>query len=212
MSHLSRLLPLAALTTVTLLGMTASVKAAPITFLFTGIGTGTLGDTPFTNAAFTITALADTLNIEFATFGATTPAVLSSSTTISITGLSTATFTTPQRIFNNQPLAIVGVNKPSPPSSDRYDIFNATLGTYTLATAFGPVSGSVVAIGLTGVPTNLGTLDLTPDSLNGTFQAISGDVAAVAPEPGSIALVSVGLAAMAGTIVVRRRRARQATV
>lgn len=207
----SRLLSLTALTTVTLLGMSASVKAAPITYLFTGIGSGTLGATPFTDAVFTITALADTDNIDFITFGADTPVVQSSSTTISITGLPTATFNTAKRIFNNQTANIVGVNDLA-----LNDIFNIratapALSTYTLATAFGPLTTDSSGTTLGNVGTNLGTLSLTRDNETATFQAITEAPSAAAPEPGSVALLCVGLLGMAGTLAVRRRHSKVGT-
>src|SRR5258708_5909989 len=45
---------------VALLGSLSSASASPITFIHSGIGSGTVGSTPFTDTQFTFTSTGDT--------------------------------------------------------------------------------------------------------------------------------------------------------
>src|SRR5262249_46820073 len=80
-------------------GGVGSAWARPITYTFTGTGSGSLGANSFTAAAFTITALADTSQVvvrnPFFTY------VPTSSATIDVSGIGSANFTGSTEVFVN---------------------------------------------------------------------------------------------------------------
>lgn len=80
--------------------------------------------------------------------------------------------------------------------------YGSTLGSYDLATTFGPLSGNGF-IGTTGTSTSLGTLTLNSFSGQTTFTATSGSGGGDAPEPATLALAGL---AFLGTLAGRRYR------
>ncbi len=70
-----------------------SASAGPITFLYRGTGSGTLGGIPFTSQQFTITATGDTANITSWAFASGGPQLTHESAVIDIAGFAPATFT-----------------------------------------------------------------------------------------------------------------------
>jgi hypothetical protein len=123
--------------------VTSPVIAIPITYTMTATASGTLAGAAFTNAAITITSLADTSQVFVA--GATSPnlnyEIIAANSSISIAGLSAATFT--DQTFWEDPngagdiifgdvltgKGILGFTK----------LF-VGLESYNLASSFGPVS------------------------------------------------------------------------
>ena len=179
-------------------------QAAPITYTFTGTGSGSLGSTSFTNANFVVSLVADTANIDTTTFGPSTPSVLVTSSMISITGLSPATITEQLRVFNNKSSQIAGFTATS--GFDRYDVSSSALSNYNLDTNFGPITGDLLGSDLIDLATNSGTLNLTASNPTSTFQAVTN--AAAAPEPGTLPLVGMGIVSGLGVVRgVRRRKA-----
>jgi hypothetical protein len=72
--------------------------AAPITFTFSGTGSGTVNGVPFTDADYTITLLGDTTAITNPSSGLFQ---LETIAAINIAGVGTATITDPVEIFDN---------------------------------------------------------------------------------------------------------------
>ncbi len=165
---------------------------APITYVFSGPATGTLGSTPFTNAQVTVTGTADTANIVH--IDVATPCVNLAGVTIAIAGVGTTTATGPNFLFDFQAgtggwgfengtctalgQTWIGVN-------------NAQAATYGLATSIGPTTGTQDFANST--PTAAGSLTFTSVPL--TFQATLGEVAQIAPVPtlNQLALLALGL-------------------
>ena len=78
-----------------LISLPKVAQAAPITYTWTGIGSGTFNGTGFTNQSFTMIGIGDTTSVATRNFaGNLWPSVLLTSTTIAVNGFTTATVTT----------------------------------------------------------------------------------------------------------------------
>lgn len=196
--------------------LASSVLASPVTYNFSGIASGTLGGTAFTNALVQETATGNTTNI------VSLMAVVSgnqvsffaepvSTVTITIAGLGSTTVTDPSAIlavptpvviesgFPDLPYVYLGTldNPPALNSTTGYGGIgsNALLG-YNLATSFGPLTASPGGI---GYPAGL-AIDTSRGSLSFTANIVptgQGTFAATVPEPGSLLLLGGGLALLA---------------
>jgi len=189
------------------LGVPAAI-GAPITYVFSGPASGTLGVTPFTGAQTTVTGTADTVNITVN--GGGDPCINLTSVTINITGVGSATTTGPNLLFDNQAGQIWGFENGTCGAGlpDWLDVDNPLAATYGLVTAIGPTTGALDV--RSSVATTAGTLFFTAPPL--TFQATLGQ----APPPPPAAAASIptlsewGLALLAlmlggaGVLVFRR--------
>jgi len=146
-----------ALLVLTLVGFVAPAGAAPITYEFTGTGTGQIGGTPFTDALVVFTGTADTSNREKVFFIWAIPL---DTLTVSIAGVGTATLTEPAGVFGipivvpddmddedefpDFPFVLLG-RLDDPPALDGFTGIAATasdvLAGYNLKTTIGPVAG-----------------------------------------------------------------------
>lgn len=179
-------------------GLASAAPAAQIQYIFTGLGTGSIGQTSFTRAKFTIISNADTSGI-FSS--GTLSQVNASSATIDIEGVGSATFLIATRVFLNKPFsgnATVGFSRTDATGGlDLYDLRGPELNTYNLANEFAQTPLPVSFIGQwTNNPaaqTTLGLVNIT-SATDGTF-------AAVIPAPGAVAALG-----LAGLVATRRRR------
>ena len=194
---------LARIAATALLASALNVFASPITFIFTGSGSGTLAGNAFgaaTPVSFTITGIADTANV--VSCGAGCLFVDHASASINITGVGSLTFLTGTRTFFNDGSDTVGFSRSGTGGADLYDSGAiAALNGYGLTTAVGPLASnfSTIQWALSPVNTSGGVLVLNNRTAAGTFQAITTQV----PEPGTLALTATVLLGLA---TVRRTR------
>lgn len=171
----------------------AGANAVPIQFIYTGIGSGSIGATAFTNLAFTITEQSDTGNLQ--TCGSGCTYIDANSTTITIATTGTFVFATGTRTFDY--LGVVGFSRAGAGGADLYNVFNVGVA-YDMMSSIGPISGSANLLqwGSPPVLTDGGTLSFLSGETRGSFQAIVGPGQNV-PEPASLALMGLGLAGLA---------------
>jgi len=188
---------LVAAATFVVIGNAQPAKADVITYIFSGTGSGRLGANFFTNAPFTLTASADPAQVTYLL-----PPVLKVSdysTSVSITGIGNATFTTNFQTlhFNNPNASESGVGLSLYYQGPNLIFMQgAALRPYTLTTSFGPQAGnSTFSANL--FPTTAGDFLLTAVS-SGSFQAILQTV----PEPATLSLFGL----LSIVLVIQRRR------
>ena len=173
---------------VTWVAFPLSAQAAPITYVYDGIGTGTLEGSPFTSAAFTITASADTTNITVwadATYG---PQNTHLSSLIDITGLGSFSITAPSHSWmSGTDNGRGGLGANLGPNWITFE--DPDLIGYGLDTLFGPVlENSPLNIDqFAGVATTGGTL---------VFSSISSVTFTAIPEPATFTLTILALLGM----------------
>jgi hypothetical protein len=127
---------LSLVTFVTSLALAGMTFAAPITYTFSGMGSGTVNGTPFTNADYTIMLIGDTTAI---TKPSNDYVLVGTQVTMAITTVGTATVTDSVWIFDGQQASRLGIGRNGP--GNLLDVGNAAFATYALATSLGPISG-----------------------------------------------------------------------
>jgi len=175
--------------------------AVPISYLYTGTGSGSLSGTAFANAAFTITANGDTDSIVPAQ-GSDPIMNVHLNTSIAITGLGTFAITPTSGTWIAD-RCCGGIGAYLGPNWITLDEPAFTKSGYGLDTNFGPVTDSTPlnTEQFTNVPTSGGLLSM-PVVSSVTFLAISA-----VPEPATLLLWAGGITVVM-TGVARRRAGR----
>lgn len=175
-------------------GLASSAQAAELTYIFTGLGIGQIGDLDFDDVPFTVRVTGDTASI-FG-IGPAVYGITPMTATIEVAGI-TADITTPVYVFvnqfNNLEQSVVGLSRDGG-GTDIFDVINPLFQPYDLSTTFPLTAGSLLVGDFSGIDTSAGPLNMDMSLNEGTFEVI--------PTPGAGAL-----ALIAGIASLRRRRA-----
>ena len=175
------------------------VNAAPIVFIYTGSGSGSIGETSFINSNFTITQESDTNEIQSCEDEDNCIVLESTSANILLDGIGSFEFITGTRTFENG--GYVGFSRAPIFGLDLYSPF-ALSETYNLSTPIGPIHG-MPTLGqwdTTDVLTDGGVLSFNMSVGNyGTFEAVSPSAI---PLPAGIYLFLSGLI---GLVLIRNK-------
>ncbi len=146
----------------------SQAQAELITYTESAVASGTIGNQVFSGELVTLTLTADTSGITFSGGIFYTSAAMA---TVSIAGIGNASFTDNLVVFN-YPGVEAGFEDFTPVVGDALimAIVNASLSTYDLASAIGPLTGPTSGGG-GSFATTLGTLYLNPPFDSGTFTA-----------------------------------------
>ena len=182
--------------------------AEPITFIFTGSGTGSVGTTSFADAAFTITGHGDTA-ARLDDGGAGVYWIDHVAADIAIAGLGDFTFVTPTRTFVNNNVDLAGFSRAGLVGSDLYyGPQDPVLEGWNMLGPVGPLSGSGQILQWDNptqygaVLTSGGELIINSGNPPATFEATVG--IALVPEPETYAMLLAGMGLIG--FVARRRR------
>ena len=143
--------------------ISANNIGADIDFIFTGTGSGNLGQTNFGSSDFTITLWANTGDVMMFGSGFLVQALEAE---VVIDGVGMATITDPVVVFANHNTDSIGINKVG--DVDIYDLFSVP-NTYELDTDFGPVFSNNLVFQIP-VGTDAGDFFII-DPTNGSFEA-----------------------------------------
>jgi hypothetical protein len=178
----------------------ANSFGSPITFTYTGTGSGSIGGSAFGDSAFSITGLGDTTNRQTLTGGFV---IDHSSASIAIVGVGSFSFVTSTRTFFNEFSDLAGFSRGGALGSDLfYGPATVLLDGWNMLTSIGPVAGntSLLQWALLPVITSGGQLLFNDGTAPGTFTAVvSGSV----PDTSSTLLLLA--CALVGLGVLRRK-------
>jgi hypothetical protein len=168
-----RLLRVAGLVLGFVSALTSSAVAAPITYQYTGVGSGTIGGLSFTNQPFVIHATGDTSNRMGSS--STFFSIINTTADITIGALGNFTFLTPTEFFNN-PSSQLGFAAASSLTLYGFQVNNAQFQAWDMLSSIGPISGTAFLGQWTISPINTsgGVLVFNPGSSAATFQATVG--------------------------------------
>ncbi len=166
--------------------LTPGQVGSDIDYILTGTGTGSIGQTNFVNADFTITVWANTADVSVLVPNVFVVKGLAAQ--IEIDGVGTATVTGDFGVFTNDPNNVVGFQSYSgnTPSADYYHIRNIQNNGYDLTTNFGPVFDNTPSNpNVNSIPTDLGNFFIPTSALSdGSFESqlkvlVGGDLLSI---------------------------------
>jgi len=160
--------------------------ADPITYTFTGSGTGSLGATNFTNASFTVTLTSDTSNVAVQPVLGSIPGIIGLPADIDIAGIGTENFTGTAFIFAGGVSVGFGEGNSGVPSlpGNLITVNNAALTGYGLTTGITASGTNTILSQFVNADTSGGLLTFNTMSSVTFDSSVSG-----VPEPSAFALL-----------------------
>jgi hypothetical protein len=180
------------------LAATPAAPAQPVLYTFSGNANGSLGGQPFSNAAFSIEAVADLSLIALQSPGVF---AVPTAADIAISGFSRAALLFTNRVVANQNFARIGIGDLDQNVAVLF-IDNVAVQTYGLNTTIGPLTGPTILTPAASYPTSAGLMNLSA-VFNASFSAV------VVPEPSALALVGLACCWWRGRRYVRQTLAPQ---
>jgi hypothetical protein len=186
---------------VVLLLLAGTLFADSISFTYSGMGSGTVGQTKFSDAAFTIHAIGNTADI--VTFPGNIFALDLSKVTISIAGVDKFTIITPTEfdVFPTTGGGAVQFGRAGPGGTALIiGPGDPQFATWNMRTSIGPITGQGDILQWSLPPpvsTSGGTLIFVDRGTQLTFKA-------VVPEPSSVWFLGFGLASICGSWLLRK--------
>jgi hypothetical protein len=189
------------------------IQAGPIVYTYTGSGSGTLGATGFTNAAFTVTLTSDTSQVMPQSQLSGEVGIIPIAAQIAIAGLGTSTFTgttflIEYQISSNTYALDFGEGNAGlfTPPGNIIELHSTSLYQYDMVSNLTVTGTNTFLSAFVNTNTSGGALSfssMTPV----TFQATLGQGSAT-PEPGTVFTALFGLAGigLAGRFRARRSR------
>lgn len=178
--------------------MPFAASAVPITYTYSGLASGNLAGTGFTDASFVITAQADTSTV--LPWANATWQNTHASATVSLTGFGTVSFSLPTHTWI-QANCCMGFGEDLGANLVTLDGTNGLTNVgYALATNIGPIVAAASTQGqFNAIATSGGALTFSQIGFDVIFQA------SVVPEASASALMALGLAGI--MLATRRRKA-----
>lgn len=179
-------------------------QATPISYSFTGTGSGDIASSAFTDTSFSVTINADTNDVAFqpslAWFG-----IVGLTGTIDISGIGLASFTRPLFVFGGKGMDVIGFGNEDNSNLIAMFATGQGMGAYDLISNFGPIvsQNDNDLKQFQNVATSLGSLSYRTMS-DVTFQSRVATTSV--PEPTTLTLSAIGLA---GLFVARRFSGRR---
>jgi len=180
-----------------------TARAEYLSYTITGTADGSLGSQAFTNAAFTLTAIGDTTQIQQFPPGAYTLSALRMS--IDVAGVGTGTFIDPTEVGAFNYLGVTEyISFQDADSTNPIVGINPTgLNGYNLSTPVPPTAATLYSHNVDYWDTTAGTLNFTGTTDFSNPRDLSFQVGQV-PEPSTLILAAI--AAMVGLGALARRR------
>jgi hypothetical protein len=188
--------------------LAAAAQASPITYIFTGVGSGSLDGQSFEDATFSVSLLADTTTVSV---GASQASNAATTTDFTLGALSGTFDGVQNSIIENTgsfgasfPIIVFGQSQSAAPFFVAEGLSNAAFPTYDLTSAF-PLTSGPVSFDVQTFQTSAG--DLTFDGISSlSFQAVTG-----VPEPATWSLMLVGVLGAGAAMRLSRKRMAPAT-
>ncbi len=168
---------------------TGEANAAPVQYLLSGSGSGSLGGEAFTDAGFTITFSADTDSVFLESVDNYYNSTPTLPLVIAVSGLGEAVITEAMSVNSLAARGKVGLLRSS--GFDFFNVESSLLAGYDLTTSTGPIASS------SGIGSSQGSISTDRGALRfDQYGAARAWSAAVVPEPGTALLLGLGLALM----------------
>ena len=178
-----------------------TIKADPVTYAFSGTGSGSVGGIGFSNAIFSIRVFADTSDVYVNPLDSAVLDVDDIFSQFDIAGIGVGMFTSNERVFVDHSVSGLGFQRGAEPGLDLLDIQNDVFATYDLVSSLGPSfdPSPEAVFQFHNEPSTLGPITFV-SARDITFTAD------VVPEPSTTSFL-ICVAAIGVVLCLRRKRA-----